>query len=304
MMLYIFRFLHQTTTSRLFDSSLVQLYIFRFLHQTTTVGAHLRALSKLYIFRFLHQTTTRRFYYVTRKKLYIFRFLHQTTTWRLPLAQQRVLYIFRFLHQTTTSGSPPLSGCSCISFVSYIKPQHFVNKSVGLGVVYLSFPTSNHNLLREAHQFAVLYIFRFLHQTTTWTDETIYVPCCISFVSYIKPQPGAQCLPLFPVVYLSFPTSNHNCLLPEKVAGMLYIFRFLHQTTTPVRTCPISPRCISFVSYIKPQLACRCADGVIVVYLSFPTSNHNLPRTSAMRLLLYIFRFLHQTTTLSQHQVK
>ena len=99
-----------------------------------------------------------------------------------------------------------------------------------------------------------LYIFSFLHQTTT--------------------QGGG---------------------LPEQHA--LYIFSFLHQTTTPgslrdcLRCCisslfyikPQHPAgdgkrkagCISSLFYIKPQRWHCLPDGQAVVYLLFSTSNHN-----------------------------
>ena len=166
-------------------------------------------------------------------------------------------------------------------------------------VVYLLIPTSNHNrhlsdlslqvlyIFWFLHQttthgpnsvrVAGLYIFWFLHQTTTLLAAMIAMACCISFDSYIKPQ------------LLTYP-------------------RFLRQ------------RCISFDSYIKPQ-HCKLHIYIrIVVYLLIPTSNHNpqasacwnrsvvylLIPTSNHNLLppvitcgmLYIFWFLHQTTTL------
>ena len=55
-----------------------------------------------------------------------------------------------------------------------------------------------------------LYIFRFLHQTTTSTGRS-------------------------------------------RLTWELYIFRFLHQTTTPFCEIRFALGCISFVSYIKPQ---------------------------------------------------
>ena len=142
-------------------------------------------------------------------------------------------------------------------------------------VVYLSFPTSNHNLLPDGFFLSLLYIFRFLHQTTTKMDYLLSLPRCISFVSYIKPQLFRGCCNVHVVVYLSFPTSNHNlrlryvvrlsvvylsfptsnhnshhfCIYPT----LLYIFRFLHQTTTGTSAFWLKVCCISFVSYIKPQ---------------------------------------------------
>ena len=102
-----------------------------------------------------------------------------------------------------------LSGC--ISFVSYIKPQPTRKRERFFSVVYLSFPTSNHNPSRIRGN----------------AEE---------------------------VVYLSFPTSNHNLNLIEHILHKLYIFRFLHQTTTYSPSQAVISCCISFVSYIKPQL--------------------------------------------------
>ena len=187
-----------------------------------------------------------------------------------------MLYIFRFLHQTTTLYPYLPEIFSCISFVSYIKPQHQPKMQCRLRVVYLSFPTSNHN------------------------------------------RPGLFCLGSG-VVYLSFPTSNHNYAAACIAAILLYIFRFLHQTTTRHLVSHIQESCISFVSYIKPQLTSLGVGLHFVVYLSFPTSNHNYIGNNILspyvvylsfptsnhndnlewdgNIVLYIFRFLHQTTT-------
>ena len=122
---------------------------------------------------------------------------------------------------------------SCISFASYIKPQQIKVSIEILKVVYLSLPTSNHNCLHMVFLVLMLYIFRFLHQTTTYNS-------------------GAP------------------------AARWLYIFRFLHQTTTRRATGRTLSGCISFASYIKPQLLNIIVHGHLVVYLSLPTSNHNL----------------------------
>ena len=164
--------------------------------------------------------------------LYIFRFLHQTTTLQENEKESKccisfVSYIKPQLHAGTTR----LSLC-CISFVSYIKPQHYKFRNNLHSVVYLSFPTSNHNMVLRTIGTHVLYIFRFLHQTTT--------------VSPLR-----------------------------KVISPLYIFRFLHQTTTSLLRVTNRLSCISFVSYIKPQLTSMLILLFWVVYLSFPTSNHN-----------------------------
>ena len=122
-----------------------------------------------------------------------------------------------------------------------------------------------------------LYIFRFLHQTTTYLLFLVLSLCCISFVFYIKPQLIYKFSHFLQVVYLSFSTSNHNCYQDLFVCCIvvylsfstsnhnssstvennltLYIFRFLHQTTTSFFPFLASIRCISFVFYIKPQPA-------------------------------------------------
>ena len=123
----------------------------------------------------------------------------------------------------------------------------------------------------------MLYIFWFLHQTTTLSHRCCDHPCCISFDSYIKPQLQMQlhlrwssCISFDSyikpqlldivrkfnlVVYLLIPTSNHNCVNTCALTCMLYIFWFLHQTTTIAQLLIFAACCISFDSYIKPQLA-------------------------------------------------
>ena len=120
---------------------------------------------------------------------------------------------------------------------------------------------------------------------------------CISSVSYIKPQQQAIASHSKPVVYRPFPTSNHNCRIVLIFIVVLYIVRFLHQTTT--YNCEYHRRhsCISSVSYIKPQRCRRFLRIIHVVYRPFPTSNHNRVDLTISNLLLYIVRFLHQTTT-------
>mgnify|MGYP006863309243 CR=1 FL=1 len=78
---------------------------------------------------------------------------------------------------------------------------------------------------------------------------------------------------------------------------MLYIVLFLHQTTTSLVTRSNPRSCISYYSYIKPQLACRDMAGGRVVYRTIPTSNHNRWFSLDVVLALYIVLFLHQTTT-------
>ena len=125
-------------------------------------------------------------------------------------------------------------------------------------VVYLSFSTSNHNFRVEFLRITALYIFHFLHQTTTASARAASGLCCISFIFYIKPQHIRDYSHFLLVVYLSFSTSNHN----EREALIedykLYIFHFLHQTTTQRTLLNAYNRCISFIFYIKPQLKELC----------------------------------------------
>ena len=56
-----------------------------------------------------------------------------------------MLYIVLFLHQTTTDDAQQQGQDGCISYYSYIKPQH-MNVRMGFWkVVYRTIPTSNHN---------------------------------------------------------------------------------------------------------------------------------------------------------------
>ena len=168
----------------------MRLYIFWFLHQTTTSSTDINVMDVLYIFWFLHQTTTISHDNNAAKELYIFWFLHQTTTCSAQKVRTPMLYIFWFLHQTTTRCTLCQQINSCISFDSYIKPQRCLSTVRWCVVVYLLIPTSNHNLLKvfvrdfrvvylliptSNHNCACrlwdlhrLYIFWFLHQTTTY----------------------------------------------------------------------------------------------------------------------------------------
>ena len=57
--------------------------------------------------------------------------------------------------------------------------------------------------------------------------------------------------------------------------------------------------CISFYSYIKPQLSDVIIVVDAVVYRSIPTSNRNCDVLWITIVVLYIVLFLHQTATLS-----
>ena len=77
----------------------------------------------------------------------------------------------------------------CISYYSYIKPQPIRVVIKIFFVVYRTIPTSNHNRWTSASCSCVLYIVLFLHQTTTLMLTLMHFLSCISYYSYIKPQP-------------------------------------------------------------------------------------------------------------------
>ena len=120
-----------------------------------------------------------------------------------------------------------------------------------------------------------LYIFIFLHQTTTIKRLCSCSHRCISLYSYIKPQHDRLTCGIDEVVYLYIPTSNHNTIFDLEYSNLLYIFIFLHQTTTVMSLVSREFGCISLYSYIKPQLLVPRCCQVWVVYLYIPTSNHN-----------------------------
>ena len=86
-----------------------------------------------------------------------------------------------------------------------------MNSAAFIQVVYRTIPTSNHNnaqvmrlnsvlyIVLFLHQTTtgfwlrfcccLLYIVLFLHQTTTLDHDMLDSLCCISYYSYIKPQP-------------------------------------------------------------------------------------------------------------------
>ena len=276
----------------------------------------------LYIFWLLHQTTTWRGNRPFEPRLYIFWLLHQTTTQCVATIHSALLYIFWLLHQTTTLQTPSELKECCISFDSYIKPQHNLEWNCEGSVVYLLTPTSNHNCQKYNNYKSLLYIFWLLHQTTTYRSCSNLEWCCISFDSYIKPQLIGMNRYYTKVVYLLTPTSNHNrvviwvilrvlyifWLLHQTttvtlvlfIASLLYIFWLLHQTTTLFLRVHLAFCCISFDSYIKPQPPRTLRLDCSVVYLLTPTSNHNVLQPLLSVLMLYIFWLLHQTTTRNQ----
>ena len=145
-----------------------------------------------------------------------------------------------------------------LCFYSYIKHKQSGARGLSKRVVYLLIPTSNHNRQRHEQKRRTLYIFWFLHQTTTPDIQRFIKRCCISFDSYIKPQrsPGVP------------------CIQPGCISFDSYIKPQLHNRSHLPITC-----CISFDSYIKPQHQNNLLRKDYVVYLLIPTSNHNQCQT-------------------------
>ena len=211
--------------------------------------------NKLYIVRFLHQTTTQKVSGIIGGRLYIVRFLHQTTTLELEGQHLKscissVSYIkpqhknkFVYLHT------------SCISSVSYIKPQLLRCASGDTDVVYRPFPTLNHN--RHECSFLMMIV--------------VYRPFPTSNHNWVT-RWHCTCR----VVYRPFPTSNHN---------MTHIASLRHLVV--YRPFPTS-------NHNSQMTIIRLKN---VVYRPFPTSNHNYNGFGSETLQLYIVRFLHQTTT-------
>ena len=126
---------------------------------------------------------------------------------------------------------------SCISSVSYIKPQLWLLLSVKVLSCISSVSYIKPQLLwRWLRIRARLYIVRFLHQTTT--------------IIGTKARAGT----LYIVRFLHQTTTVSGSV---PLMSLLYIVRFLHQTTTHTRMYHFLYRCISSVSYIKPQRRTR-----------------------------------------------
>ena len=121
--------------------------------------------------------------------LFICLFLHQTTTVRRAYVSTLTLFICLFLHQTTTLLSCWICRLCCLSVYSYIKPQHSLQPLLHRVVVYLSIPTSNHNLFPNI----------------LTTIFVVYLSIPTSNHNYVEEVYEHE-----PVVYLSIPTSNHN----------------------------------------------------------------------------------------------
>ena len=144
----------------------------------------------------------------------------------------------------------------------------------------------------------MLYIFWFLHQTTTKDILNTLTVRCISFDSYIKPQPRLITKVLLSVVYLLIPTSNHNIIFSydsREFVVYLLIPTSNHNYTDKISILHVVVYLLIPTSNHNVILFTDSAN--VVVYLLIPTSNHNWRVFRLHQLQLYIFWFLHQTTT-------
>ena len=272
--LYIVLFLHQTTTIHQTDGFWCVVY------RTIPTSNHNTTTNKiqdfgLYIVLFLHQTTTYPYvwrnlprcisyysYIKPQRNLQVFDsrpVVYRTIptsnhNWSSRDIVVPVLYIVLFLHQTTTLSRLPYS----------VYPLYIV--------LFLHQTTTTRLILLIKIK---LYIVLFLHQTTTAFFKTDRLISCISYYSYIKPQRQLNAPGIKYVVYRTIPTSNHNLIFSHHLVRLLYIVLFLHQTTTDRDVAELYGGCISYYSYIKPQLFFFHLFFKWVVYRTIPTSNHN-----------------------------
>ena len=223
-----------TSNHNLIQESLriIVLYIVRFLHQTTTYQSWKILHQKLYIVRFLHQTTT------NDRGLRLRKSCISSVSYIKPQPCCCHRSCFVSCISSVSYIKPQLSWKILLNNSVVYRPFPTSNHNwtiawnLFVSVVYRPFPTSNHNsdsylyyfkwlyIVRFLHQTTTifphmriarkLYIVRFLHQTTTCMDnhtkgQQLYIVrflhqtttsqlkvmlslCCISSVSYIKPQ--------------------------------------------------------------------------------------------------------------------
>ena len=166
-----------------------------------------------------------------------------------------MLYIVLFLHQTATAFVELQQHLRCISFYSYIKPQHapWCLSSPYCCISFYSYikPQLSGPTLSSRH-------------------------CCISFYSYIKPQLDARKLKRLYVVYRSIPTSNRNFFRNRHFLRIV-VYRsiptsnrndghgFPNLALVVYRSIPTSNR----------NFFCIHNQRGFVVYRSIPTSNRN-----------------------------
>ena len=209
-----------------------KLFIILFLHQTTTIDG-VQTFSRKVVYH-LVPTSNHNIQKIQNTDTYVVYHLVPTSNHnqKIQKIQKIQLFIILFLHQTTTDTDTEDTEDSCLSSCSYIKPQQKIYRRRYTEVVYHLVPTSNHNHGRRQHQFCMLFIILFLHQTTTQKIYRIQIyrlfiilflhqtttryrytdiqKSCLSSCSYIKPQQDIYTEDTDNVVYHLVPTSNHN----------------------------------------------------------------------------------------------
>ena len=190
----------------------------------------------LFLYLFLHQITTQSIRDHHAIKLFLYLFLHQTTTISIPLRKdERCSFIcFYIKPQLWYKNSSLLRCCSCICF--YIKPQPWL-----------------------------------MGKNCWW--------CCSFICFYIKPQPLARSRLTSEVVLVFVSTSNHNLPTPNYSVWLVVLV---------------------FVSTSNHNLISLIISSAIVVLVFVSTSNHNSLVISPAMLALFLYLFLHQTTTSGQ----
>ena len=118
--------------------------------------------------------------------------------------------IYSYIKPQPDGGACRIDG-GCISIYSYIKPQRVQLLSDSVAAVYLSIPTSNHNSVHDDFSAVSLYIYLFLHQTTTGLRRFLLLN------------------ELYIYLFLHQTTTGHRF---HSFDSALYIYLFLHQTTT------------------------------------------------------------------------
>ena len=122
-----------------------------------------------------------------------------------------MLYIVLFLHQTTTDSRYNCNRYRCISYYSYIKPQHIIRSLYHRCVVYRTIPTSNHNRRMTGMQ-CVIVVYRTI--PTSNHNMFDYNRYYASVVYRTIPTSNHNEFVIYEVsnkvVYRTIPTSNHN----------------------------------------------------------------------------------------------
>ena len=186
------------------------------------------------------------------------------------------LYIILFLHQTTTGRDIYWCMSGCISYYSYIKPQLNGLWYFLYAVVYRTIPTSNHNCrLKRYTEGSVVY--RTIPTSNHNSMEMSPLRLLVVYRTIPTSNPnltswGEWTSTLYIVLFLHQTTT---VAITAWFEGWLYIVLFLHQTTTVKLSASLTASCISYYSYIKPQLPLPLTELFVVVYRTIPTSNHN-----------------------------